>query len=572
MGCLDMNIKLPLGMDIFSEIRKEHYYYIDKTEFIRELLTKAFQVNLITRPRRFGKTLTMSMMEDFFDISRDSSAHFEGLKIAQETELCSEWRNKWPVIFLTLKSVEGNDFGTAYAQLAALISDFCIAHSFLAESQKVNPFDRDLAGRLMKKTATDEEVRNSLYTLTRMMSAHYGKPVILLLDEYDVPLAKASENGYYQEMLDVIRALLGKVLKTNEFLKFAVITGCLKMAKESIFTGTNNFVSDTIADDRFNEYIGFTQENIDKLLEDTKLSEHVDEMKFWYDGYHFGKVEVYCPWDVLNHVNVLQRNPYARPQSYWENTSHNGIIRQFIDRTDLWREEHINEDIETLLAGGSIQKRITPNLTYDVLHSSAENLWSLMFLTGYLTQIPADEDDVSGAALSTGGQPVNLRIPNEEIRHLFHTTVKEWFKDKVKASKRSDLFYALWNQDEKACAEMLSDMVFDTISFYDYKEDFCHAFMTGILSFAGYKVISNREQGEGRSDITLLDERNARAIVIEVKHTKKFKEMDKMCEEALEQIRTARYAEALEEEYEEILCYGICFFKKRCAVKAEKYR
>lgn len=552
-----MSIHFPLGKDSFAKLRQEDCYYVDKTGFVRELVNHKFEVNLITRPRRFGKTLMMSMLEDFFDISRDSKADFDGLEVYDNRELCSEWMNQWPTIFLTLKNVDGNTFDSAYAQLEAVISDFCIAHCFLGESDKVNAFDRDLFYRFMAKNASNEEIKNSLFTLTRMLNAYYGKTVIILIDEYDVPLAKASEKAYYGEMLDIIRSMFDKALKSNDYLKFAVVTGCLRISKESIFTGTNNFVSDTVTSDRFDEYIGFTENDVKKILSDAGFLNHAEEIKFWYDGYHFGAVDVYCPWDVLNHLAALQTNTKARPKSYWENTSHNNIIRRFIDRKDLWEKEHINEDFETLLAGGSIVKTITENLTYDMLHSSADNLWSLLYLTGYLTQIPQAQAD----------NHITLTIPNEEIRRLFKTTVADWFKDEVNVSDRSELFNALWGQNEQVCSKLLTGMLFDTISYNDYKEDYYHAFVTGILSFAGYKVKSNAEAGEGRPDIILMDERNGRAILLEIKRARTLWEMDAKCDEALEQIEDRQYARALENEFGEILCCGICFFKKKCQVK-----
>ena len=558
-----MTIKFPLGNNNFSEIRKNGDYYIDKTDFIKELLNNSFKANLITRPRRFGKTLTMSMLEDFFHIRKDSRQDFAGLKISEYSDLCAEWMNQWPVIFLTLKSVEGNDFDSAWGMLKILVSDLCKKYSYLEESESVDKDDMICFQELKARKGKPEDIKDCLHLLMRMMNAHYGKPVILLIDEYDVPLAKASEAGYYTKMLDVIRILLGKALKTNDFLKFAVVTGCLKIAKESIFTGTNNFVSDTITGERFNEYIGFTESDVGKILADTGFPDHAEEVKTWYNGYRFGSVEVYCPWDVLNHVAALQIKPDTAPQYHWENTSHNGIIRRFIDRDDLWREEHINEDFELLMDGGYIVKTITENLTYDMLHSSADNIWSLLYLTGYLTQVPASE--ASGTDPAPGR--LALRIPNEEVRHIFKSSITSWFEDSVKATGRNELFDALWGQDEQKCSKIISDMLFRTISFHDYKEDFYHAFVAGILSFAGYKVISNREQGDGRSDILLCDEQRHKAIVIETKRSRTVKGMAKMCDEALAQIRKERYAEALEDEYDEIICYGISFFKKRCMVK-----
>ncbi|MDO4555949.1 MAG: AAA family ATPase [Lachnospiraceae bacterium] len=556
-----MTMMFPLGIDSFKKIRDNGDYYIDKTGFIKELVSQNFEVNLITRPRRFGKTLTMSMLECFFDISRDSRKEFEDLAICKEKEICGKWMNQWPTIFFTFKSVEGEDFETAYEQWKALLSDFCVAHRFLGESDAVDPLDQEIFSRFVAKNGTKEETNNALFYLIRMMSAHYGKQVILLIDEYDVPLAKAGDHGYYNEMLGVIRSLFNKALKTNPFLKFSVITGCLKIAKESIFTGTNNFVSDTITSNRFQEYIGFLESDVRKILEDTDLEAHAEEIRFWYDGYRFGSTNVYCPWDVLNHVAALQENEKTVPRSYWENTSGNDIIRKFIERKDLWVKEQINEDFEILLSGGSIVKNITENLTYDMLHSSADNLWSLLYLTGYLTRTERENSDLKGTELT---------IPNEEIRRLFHTIVKEWFEDQVKAADKKEFFEALWNLDEEKCSKILSDMIFDTISYHDYKEDFYHAFVVGILSFSGYKIKSNAEEGEGRPDVILRDERNDRAILFEIKRAENKKAMEEKCLEALEQIASRRYVEGLGDDYDEVIVYGVCFYKKRCLVRGKK--
>ncbi|MDO4555029.1 MAG: AAA family ATPase [Lachnospiraceae bacterium] len=558
-----MAITFPLGIDNFQKIRGNNNYYIDKTAFMKELLSQNFEVNLITRPRRFGKTLTMSMLEDFLDISRDSRKNFEGLSISQEKDLCANWMNQWPTIFFSLKSVEGNDFETAYEQWKALLSDFCVSHRFLGESGKIDSLDREIFLRFLEKRGTREETRNALFYLTRMMSAHYGKPVILMIDEYDVPLAKASDYNYYDEMLGVVRSLFNKALKSNPYLKFAVITGCLKIAKESIFTGTNNFVSDTISSNRFEEYIGFTKNDVQKILKDTGFENHAEEIRYWYDGYRFGRVDVYCPWDVLNHVAALQENEQATPKSYWENTSGNDIIRKFIERKDLWYEAQINEDFETLLAGGCIVKNVTENLTYDMLHSSADNLWSLLYLTGYLT----------GTEENTGNSgEITLKIPNEEIRRLFNTTVKNWFVDQVKATDRKELFDALWSMDEEKCSEILSDMIFDTISYHDYKEDYYHAFVVGVLSFAGYRVKSNAEEGKGRPDIVLRDPRRKRAMVIEIKRAPTYETMEEKCHAAMEQMKSKRYTEGIEMMYREVLGFGISFYDKNCQVKAKKFR
>lgn len=548
-----MSIKVPIGIESFDKLRSENYYYIDKTGFIEELLQKSFEVNLITRPRRFGKTLTMSMLASFFDVRTDSSQLFSELKISENTELCQLWQNQWPVISLTWKSVEGLSFDDAYAMLSAAVSDLCITHYYLLNSENVNIVDKTVFERLSQKTATREEVKNSLHTIMRMMRAHFGKPVILLLDEYDVPLAKASEMGYYEQMLDIVRGILGKALKTNEFLKFAVVTGCLRIAQESIFTGTNNFVADTISDERFSEYLGFTESEVKCLLADMGFSDHAEEMKQWYDGYRFGSIEIYCPWDVLNHVNRLQDTPNARPENYWRKTSHNAIIRSFMNRTDL----AVNEKFECLLAGGCIREKICENLTYDTLHASESNLWSILYLTGYLTL----------AETSRINHDVFLKIPNQEIRSIFADTVVAWFCDKVSAMDRSELFAAFWQGDERALTEQLSELLFDTISYHDYQESYYHAFVAGLFAGAGYVVESNYEYGLGRPDLVIKDRENRRVIMIEMKHSKNEQQMAEDCRKAVEQIDVKAYARKVLKGFRTVICFGIAFYEKECLVR-----
>lgn len=554
---------MPLGIDFFEKLRKEGYYYIDKTGLISELLGKTFEVSLITRPRRFGKTLAMDMLASFFDISRDSREVFAGLEITKEKELCRQWQNQWPVIFLTLKEVDDLRFESAKVKLGICMSDLYKWHTYLLDSTKINDDDKIAFRRIESRKAGDEEVQNALYNLMRMMNAHFGKQVILLMDEYDVPLAKANENGFYGEMLNIIKGLMNKTLKTNPFLKFAVITGCLRIAKESIFTGTNNFVSDTISGARFNEYFGFTEKEVAELLKKAGFEDHAEEVKQWYDGYHFGTVDIYCPWDVLNHVNALQDAPWTPPRNYWEDTSHNGILHTFIElanngqRADL----DVNEKFETLLAGGYIEEAIEENLTYDTLHSSESNLWSLLYLTGYLTQAEPPE----------GVRPENgklfLRIPNEEVKIIFRKTVAAWFNENITTVDRSELFEALWQGDDEKATEIISDILFDTISYHDYKEDFYHAFVAGIFTGAGYIVKSNREQGYGRTDISVRDRRHRRVIIIEAKHTDSEKRLEAACREAVDQIGERRYAEEFKKGYRSVICYGIAFFNKQCLVK-----
>ena len=548
---MSMGVRVPIGIDSFEKLRSDGYYYIDKTGFIEELLQKSFEVNLITRPRRFGKTLAMSTLASFFDIRKNNADLFTGLRVSRNSALCRKWQNQWPVLFLTLKGVEGLNFTNAYAMLSAVISDLCIAHYYLLDSNRVNEIDKTVFERLAKKNAPLEEIKNSIYTLMRMMHAHFGKTVILLVDEYDVPLAKASELAYYDQMLDVIRGLLGKTLKTNEFLKFAVVTGCLKIAQESIFTGTNNFASDSISGERFGEYFGFTTNEVKKLLTDVNLTNHAEEIKCWYDGYRFGSIDIYCPWDVLNHVNKLQDTPTAKPENYWKNTSHNGIIRSFINRTDL----AVNEKFEILLSGGSIKERICETLTYDTLHSSESNLWSVLYLTGYLTM-----------AKSTTEEYVDLKIPNEEIRSIFADTVSNWFQDRVTKLNRTKLFDAFWNGDAAAITEQISSLLFDTISYHDYKESYYHAFTAGLFAGAGYIVESNYEYGLGRPDIVVKDRENRRVIILEIKHSQNEQRLKNDCLKALQQIEAHEYATKFLKGYRNIICYGIAFYEKECLV------
>ena len=554
------NVNIPVGTSDFAEIRREGYYYIDKTGLIKNLLqTSGTKVTLITRPRRFGKTLNMHMLADFFDLQKDSGALFEGLTISEEKELCREWMNQYPTLMLSFRTVDGLTFEKAYAMLVAVIADLYNDHYDLMESTRISPAEKEAFHRTVLKKATQEEVKNSLLRLIRMMSAHFEKPVILLIDEYDVPLAKASEKGYYPEMLEVIKGIM-QTIKDNTSLKLAVITGCLRIAKESIFTGTNNFVSDTITDTRLNEYFGFTQAEVDQLLQDTRLTEHTEKIRDWYDGYHFGDFDVYCPWDVMNHVKDLLLDPSMEPKNYWENTSDNGIIRTFLRRTDF----DVHDKFETLLAGGYIKETITDQLTYDMLTSSEENLWSLLYLTGYLTRMRGEE--LSDDCLQPG--QVALRVPNREIHSIFQKSVKAWFTEVSRESDREELFQALWNGDVEKLTMLLSDLLFDTISYYDYRESFYHAFLTGLVSGAGYQVESNYENGLGRSDLVIKDRRNRRAAVIEAKWTDSEKKLERECENALQQIEDMQYAKKVEHSgYRQVHSLGIAFYQKQCLVK-----
>ena len=555
------NIDIPVGISNFAEIRKNKYYYIDKTGLIEELLkTTATKVTLITRPRRFGKTLGMSMLGNYFDIRKDSKLLFDGLEIADKQALCEKWMNQYPVMFLSLKSVDGNDFLTAYSQLAYEIGALYKEHDYLLESPVLGEEEKKLFWQIKERKTGKIEVMRSLQILSQLLNKHYKKEVILLIDEYDVPIAKATSNGYYKEMLEIMKGLM-QALKDNLSLRFAVITGCLKIAKESIFTGTNNFVSDTITDTRLNEYFGFVQSGVDQILKDAGFTDKADLVKKWYDGYRFGDFDVYCPWDVMCYLRDLVYKPEAKPASYWRNTSDNSIIRSFID----YAGSSITNKLETLMDGGYIIQKIDENLTYDYLHSSEDNLWSMLYLTGYLTQKKGIE---YRGELPEG--TVALTIPNEEIRYIFETTISKWFDESAKKWNREALFDAVWSGDSESITREMSTLLRRTISYHDYREDFYHAFLSGIFTGAGYQVQSNKEHGEGRSDIVVCDSLNGRVAIFEAKRTKVLKDLETECDKALRQIDERMYAKDFEDAYDQVLCYGIAFFKKRCMVKRKE--
>ena len=551
------NLNIPVGVSDFTEIRKNGYYYIDKSGLIKDILkTASTKVTLITRPRRFGKTLAMSMLDSYFDIRKDSKQLFDGLEISQNQVLCSEWMNKYPTIFVSFRQVEGLDFKGAYDMLTVVIANLFNEHIYLLDSKKATEFQKTSFKNLLSGNASVKEVKSSIYLLMNMMNDYYNEPVILLIDEYDVPVAKANNNGYYNEMLDVMKSLM-QTVKDNKTLKFAIITGCLRIAKESIFTGMNNFVSDTIVSSRLNEYFGFTQKEVNKILSDADAITYADIIKEWYDGYHFGNYDIYCPWDVMNYILDLQYNPKAKPQSYWKNTSDNAIIRSFID----YSGSNITRKLEVLMSGGHIFQHIDEYLTYDYLHSDEDNIWSILYLTGYLTQVKEDVgrklDDSKMTALT---------IPNKEIRDIFETTVIKWFDDSARMWNRKALFDAVWSGNSESITYEMNKLLRKTISYHDYREDFYHAFLAGIFAGAGYMVDSNKEHGEGRSDVVVYDTVNARVAVFEAKYTRTLDKLESECDIALEQIDERMYAKEYEDDYDDIMCYGISFFKKRCLV------
>lgn len=554
-----INLKIPVGISDFEKIRKNQYYFVDKSGLIEELLnTESNEVTLITRPRRFGKTLGMSMLASFFDIRRDSSELFRGLKISQKEELCQKWMNQYPVLFVTFKDVDGLDFQSAKEMLRIQIADRCNEYLCLISSEKVNENDKAIFRQLadvVKGDVSDAMLKIGIALIMRMLQDYYEKPVILLLDEYDVPLAKASAHGYYTEMLEVMRAMISTALKDNPSLRFAVVTGCLRISRESIFTGTNNFVSDTIFDTRLNEYFGFLQDEVEQLLTAIGAKDKAGIVKEWYDGYHFGSYDVYCPWDVLNYGNRLQTTGSDVPVSFWKNTSDNAIIRSFVEiQSDI-----ITDKLETLMSGGFIRQKIVEDLTYDYLHSSEENLWSVLYLTGYLT-INRKESRVLDGEYA-------LIIPNAEIQEIFETTIQKWFQDYAASCDRRKLFTAVWNGDTEQMSVEMNRLLRQTISYYDYREDFYHAFLAGIFAGAGYMVESNKEYGEGRSDIVVKDLRDGRAAVFEVKYAKRLTDLEQECEKAVMQIDDRMYAKTLEDRYDQVSCFGIAFYKKRCLIQ-----
>ena len=553
--------KIPVGISDFEKIREERCYYVDKTALIREFLEKgAAEVTLITRPRRFGKTLALSMMASFFDIRRDSRPIFEGLEILSERQLCAKWMNQWPVVFLSFKNVDGMDFLYAYGQLEYEISCLFEKHRYLLESKNISVPEAELFEKIRNRQGSAVEVSRSLQLLMQLLNRYCGKKVILLLDEYDVPLSKASTYNYYSEMLEIIRAMMITSLKDNDTLQFAIVSGCLKVSKESIFTGANNFVSDTITASRLDEYFGFTQKDLDRILRDAGAEKHMEEVKRWYDGYHFGECDVYCPWDVMNYLRDLQKNPEAKPVEYWRNTSDNAIIRSFID----YAGSSITGKLEVLLSGGYIVEPIEENLTYDYLHSSEENLWSVLYLTGYLTRVREQE---LKACLPRGS--VALVIPNEEVREIFAATIVRWFGENARTWNRKALFDAVWEGDTAVINEEMNRLLRKTISYHDYREDYYHAFLAGIFAGAGYMVESNREHGEGRSDIVISDSENGRVAIFEAKCSRTPEDMEPDCDRALHQMAERGYAENYDDTFRQVFCYGIAFYKKRCRVEMQ---
>lgn len=568
-------LKLPVGIDDFRKLRESHFYYVDKTRLIEQLLLNWSEVTLFTRPRRFGKTLNMSMLKSFFDIGTDKTL-FDGLYISGNKELCDEYMGKFPVIFLSLKSVEGLTYDEAFEAFVRIMGKEVTRLSFLADSDKLTQIEQEqYKGLTIMKNGRlvfdKEKLISSLQLLSQLLYKHYGKKVVILIDEYDVPLDKAFQNGYYKEMVSLIRGLFGQALKTNEFLQFAVLTGCLRISKESIFTGLNNFKVLSITDSRFDEQFGFTDCEVKKLLSDYGMDSHFDEIKEWYDGYHFGRADVYCPWDVINHVDHLRDDSKAKPQTYWINSSGNSLVRRLINRAD----SSTKDEIERLIAGEAIEKAIRLDLTYDEIENSIDNIWSVLFTTGYLTKIGEVKlpDSESYA--------YRLVIPNKEVREVFVLQIQEWFKAVVANDNDTMklLSKAILDKDETILARQLNIVmgrmisILDTKAPDDMKENFYHGLLLGLLrgSNPDWLIKSNRESGDGFSDILIKPENPDLGIVIEVKYAKEFKGLDAACDAAMAQIKQKRYDETLRDEGRcDILAYGIAFCRKRCKVVGEK--
>lgn len=562
-------IKLPVGIEDFKEIRQEEFYYIDKTKLLEQLLEKWGKVNLFTRPRRFGKTLNMSMLRYFFEIGTDESL-FDGLYIKNNKKICEEYMGKFPVIFISLKNVEGLDFETALYRFVEIIGREAERFYFLLDSEKLTVNEKERYKTFIRldngRYSMDVNIlASALRLLSELLYKHYGKKTIIIIDEYDVPLDKAFQNGYYREMVSLIRAMFGDALKTNDFLQFAVLTGCLRVSKESIFTGLNNFKVLSIADTRFDEQFGFTDEEVQTLLESYGLLEHISETKEWYDGYHFGDADVYCPWDVINHVDRLCGEPDAKPQSYWINTSGNGLVKRFIDKAN----KTTRDEIERLVSGETIEKQVSLELTYDEIDTTIDNLWSVLFTTGYLTQTGMTE---SGA--------YKLVIPNKEVREVYKLQIQEWFKRTVMSNTEQlkNFWKAFDEGDTKAVENYLNRTLSNSISVFDTKardeekESSYHTLLVGLLvGNADWLVKSNVEAGDGFADIIVETEDFDAGIIIELKYSKTFSGMDKACEKVITQIKEKRYDEYLKnDDRHDIMIYGIAFCKKKCKVIAHK--
>ncbi len=559
---------MPLGISDFEKIRENAYYYVDKSLLIKDILNggKPYEVNLITRPRRFGKTLAMNMLNCFFDIRKDNKKLFDGLKISKYKNICDEYMNKYPTIFITFKDIDGLNFDAAYGALTYNVTSLFNEFDFLLDLKDIKEDDRSNFLALKSGKFDKTILKNSLYLLIKVTSIYYDKPVILLLDEYDVPLAKAGEYGYYSEMLDVLKGLLSGSFKDNKYLKMAVITGCMQISKESIFTGANNFVSNTISKGNLNEYFGFTDSEVEQLLKDVNFIKQLPVVKKWYNGYNFGGIDIYCPWDVLNYVEDCIHNSYnLRPISYWKNTSDNSIIRSFIN----YKINTIKDNLEVLMNDKYILCYIEGNMTYDFENYNENHFWTILYLTGYLTKCRDEFVSKEDLRKIENDNLVALVIPNSEVKEIYKDTIITWFNDSVKSFNIDKLFNAIWEKDVEVATEELNRLLLKTISYHDYKEDFYHAFLAGIFAGGGYIVESNKEHGTGRSDVVVVNSENYHALIFEVKCAKSMDKLDQECDKALSQIVNKKYSLDFIEKYRKITRFGIAFYKKNCLLKCE---
>ena len=547
--------KLPIGIENFEEMQKQDFYYVDKTGLIVDLLAGWGKVNLFTRPRRFGKTLNMSMLKCFFEIGTDKSL-FDGLAVSKEKALCETYMGKYPVVFVSLKGVDGLTFETAYRALCSIIRREALRLEFLLDSDKLTENEKKSLNRILTGEYDDQDIRDSLQMLCTLLEKHYGQKPILLIDEYDVPLDKAYYHGYYPQMIDLIRAMFQSALKTNSSLFFAVLTGCLRVSKESIFTGLNNLMVHSISDPSFDEYFGFTDEEVGKMLSDYGLEAHHQEAREWYDGYRFGGQDVYCPWDVINYVYALRVDPQAEPKAYWLNTSGNAMVRELISKS---ADGTTQMEIERLIEGETITKTLNEQLTHNEIRSSIGNIWSLLYMTGYLT-----------TAQKPSGSRYELRIPNREVRQIYMQQVLSWFNHKVESEtdKLTNLYAAFETGDTETIKEILDEQLLDTVSFYDARESFYHGFLLALLSTcANWNVSSNIETGKGRSDILVSRKDRKIGFVVEVKDVKDEEKLDAACEAGMKQIDEKDYTALLRRfRVKEIRKYAIAFWDKECRV------
>ncbi len=549
------NILLPIGVDNFSQLRNEDYYYIDKTGWISDLLNNRGLVNLFTRPRRFGKSLNMSMLQSFFEIGTDKRL-FNGLAVSHEKEFCEKYMGQYPVVFISLKDVDGSTFEAAYDQLREIIRTEASRLDVISDSPKIKDFELNSYRRIVNEEDNVTDIKNSLKMLSRLLEKHYGKKVIILIDEYDVPLDKAYTNGYYPQMIEIIRALYGSSLKSNNSLFFAVLTGCLRISKESIFTGLNNLKVRSITDPQYDEYFGFTDEEVKKILTDCNLEDHYKEIQQWYDGYLFGEQKVYCPWDVISYCDDLLSSTASVPQAYWLHTSGNKIIQKLINKTD---SRTTKADVEKLIAGGTVAKQINEQLTHSEIDDNINNIWSLLYMTGYLTLVKRPSEGI-----------YTLRIPNQEIIQVFKQQVLDWFNNQIvqNVSQLEKIYTAFEKGDADTISTYLNEKLSLATSYYDAKESFYHGFLFGLLDKTNrWATTSNKEFGNGRPDLVLEKVDQELGIVIEVKVVKDFDKLDAACNAAIKQIEDKDYTANLREHNDKkILAYGIAFCGKKCKI------